>query len=202
MNSQAGIEQSHEIFVHIRIIVGMILGLSITRLVSGVTRFIQHPREGKIDVIHFGWVIVIFLSIIHFWWFEFALSRITYWTFENYLILICYSGIFAMLSSIIFPDNVGDHKKLEQYFRERKNLFYGLMLMLLLIDVLDTLIKGDSYYKATYGWYYPVRQGVLICGTVGAIFSKSERYQVLFVAFALVFQIVWIASLFDVLGPR
>jgi len=200
MEGSTGIDQSHEIFVHIRIIIGMILGLSVARLVTGVTRFIQHPGKEKIDLIHFGWVIFIFLSIIHFWWFEFALTRITRWTFEEYLLLISYAVVFVMLASIAFPDNIGDHRRLEQYFRDRNTLFYSLLLIMFLVDILDTLIKGTDYYEKFYGWYYPVRQGLLIAGTIGALIVKSERYQVLFVAFALVFQVVWIASLFDVLG--
>ena len=40
----------------------------------------------------------------------------------------------------------------------------------------------------------------LIRGTDGALLTASERYHVWFVAFALVFQIIWVVSLFDVLG--
>src|SRR5580698_8300349 len=98
MDVNNALSQSRDIFVHIRIIIGMILGLSVTRLVSGVTRFIQHPGKERINLLHLGWAIFIFLSIIHFWWFEFALFKIEQWTFEDYFLLICYSVVFVMLS--------------------------------------------------------------------------------------------------------
>ncbi|WP_454632993.1 hypothetical protein [Bradyrhizobium cenepequi] len=194
--------QSHEIFIHIRIIVGMILGISIARLVSGVTRFLQHPGKERINLLHIGWAVFVFLAIIHFWWFEFALSRIERWTFEGYFLVICYAVVFVMLSAMIFPDNIGEHEGLKEYFWNRRNVFYVLLLVLFSVDVFDTLLKGANYYKQFYGWYYPARQTLLIAGTIGALLSASERYHVLFVAFALVFQIIWVVSLFDVIGPN
>jgi hypothetical protein len=202
MDGNNALYQSHEIFVHIRIIIGMILGLSVARLVSGVTRFIQHPEKERINFLHLGWAIFVFLSIIYFWWFEFALSKIEQWTFAEYLLLICYSVVFVMLSAMIFPDNVGDHTGLKEYFWNRRNVFYVLVLILFLIDVLDTVMKGSAYYYHFYGWYYPVRQALLISGTIGALLSTSKRYHLLFVAFALIFQVAWIGSFFSVMGSN
>lgn len=34
---------SAEGFTHVRVIVGMVLGLSLARLVDGLTRFVAHP---------------------------------------------------------------------------------------------------------------------------------------------------------------
>ena len=202
MDGNNVLNQSHEIFIHIRIIIGMILGLSIARLVTGVTRFLQHPGKERTNFLHLGWAVFVFLSIIHFWWFEFALSGIERWTFGGYFLLICYSVVFVMLSAMIFPDNVGDHSGLKEYFWNRRNVFYALLLILFSVDVLDTMMKGSAYYHQFYGWYYPVRQGLLISGTIGALLSTSKRYHLLFVAFTVVFQVVWIGSLFDVIGSK
>jgi len=202
MDGTAALNQSHEIFIHIRIIIGMILGLSVARLVSGVTQFIQHPGKERINLLHLGWAVFVFLSIVYFWWFEFALYKIQEWTFGEYLVLICYAVAFVMLAAIIFPDNVGSHTGLKEYFWTRRNVFYALLLILLLIDCLDTMMKGSAYYLNLYGWYYPVRQALLISGTIGAFFSSSKRYHVYFVIFALVFQIAWIWSFFSVLSPK
>jgi hypothetical protein len=202
MDGNNAVNQSHEIFVHIRIIIGMILGLSISRLVTGITRFIQHPGKERINLLHLGWAVFVFLSIVHFWWFEFALFKIEQWTFAGYLLLISYSVVFVMLSAMIFPDNVGDHTDLKEYFWNRRNIFYALVLTLLAIDVLDTMMKGSAYYLQFYGWYYPVRQGLLIGGTIGALLSASKLYHLLFVAFALVLQIAWIGLFFGVIGSK
>ena len=43
-------------FVHVRIIIGIILGLSVSRLLTGVARFIQHPGKQNIYPVHIAWV--------------------------------------------------------------------------------------------------------------------------------------------------
>lgn len=199
MMSHESIASSHDIFMHIRIIVGMVLGISVTRIVTGLTRFVQHQRRYQIYPLHLGWVIFVLLFIIHFWWFEFSLARIQKWTFLIYCFLLSYAGVFTMLAAMLFPERMDEYKDFHEYFQKSRRGFYGILLALFLLDVIDTLIKGHSYYLQYYGWDYPVRQALLIVGTVGAIFIKSEKYQSAFVIFALLFQVIWIVSRFEVM---
>lgn len=200
MNELTQVPSSGEIFTHIRIIVGMVLGLSVSRLIIGLTRFVQHPGREKIYPPHFGWVLFLLLFIIHFWWFEFALAHRPNWSFEVYFFLIFYASLFAALSAILFPDHMDEYQGFGDYFQKRRRGFYILLLVLLAVDVVDTLIKGGDYYATHYGWYYPLRQAVLITGTMLALVWRSERYQAGFAVFALFFQMIWIVSLFEVIG--
>jgi len=34
---------AHDQFIHVRIIIGIVTGLSVTRLLTGLARFVQHP---------------------------------------------------------------------------------------------------------------------------------------------------------------
>ncbi len=199
MNTEVLQSSNHDVFVHIRIIIGMILGISVARLISGAARFMQNPAKEKIYLIHFGWVIYVFLFIVHFWWFEFALSHTKIWTFLLYILLISYSIVFVLLSAMLFPDQLSDYKDYKDYFIQRRNWFYALLLVLFCIDVLDTLIKGRSYY-IQYGLAYPVRQTLLAAGAVGGIAFRSERYDAIYVALALVAHILWVFVLFNALN--
>ncbi|MGO2147997.1 hypothetical protein [Halomonas sp.] len=199
MNELPYVPSSGEIFTHIRIIVGMVLGLSVSRLIIGLTRFVQHPGREKIYLLHIGWVLFLLLFIIHFWWFEFALAHRPNWSFALYFFLIFYASLFAALSAVLFPDRMDEYQGYGDYFQKRSRSFYVLLLVLLVVDVIDTLIKGGDYYAAHYGWYYPVRQVMLIVGTILALVWRSERYQAGFVVFALLFQVIWIVSLFEVI---
>lgn len=185
-----------EVFTHIRIIVGMVLGLSISRLITGLTRFIQHPGREQVYLPHLAWVMFLLLFIIHFWWFEFAFSHRPSWSFTIYFFLIFYAGLFAALSSVLFPDRIDEYHGLGDYFQKRRRAFYGLLLLLFIVDVIDTLIKGPAYYSF-YGWYYPLHQVALIAGIILAMTWRNERYQLIFPVLALLVQIIWIASLFE-----
>ena len=41
----------HEIFTHVRIVMGMVIGLGITRMLAGIAGFIQHPGR-YLSLIH------------------------------------------------------------------------------------------------------------------------------------------------------
>jgi len=39
---------AYDQFVHIRIIIGIVTGLTVTRLLTGLARFVQHPSRDRI----------------------------------------------------------------------------------------------------------------------------------------------------------
>lgn len=188
----------HESFVHIRIIVGMILGLSISRLISGLARFIQHPGQETISPIHFGWSLFLVLSIIHFWWFEFTLSYLNSWTFGIYFFVIFYAILFFLISSLLFPDQLRDYSDYEEYFQYRRGWFYGLLCLLFLIDLIDTAIKGMDFFHSL-GIEYPIRQVTLAIGSILAIYIPGRKYQIFFIVFCLLYEISWILRLYSTL---
>src|SRR5262249_45389613 len=44
------------LFLHVRVLIGIILRLSVTSLVGGIAGFIQHPGRHRVSLIHLGWV--------------------------------------------------------------------------------------------------------------------------------------------------
>ncbi|GGE52411.1 hypothetical protein GCM10007276_31760 [Agaricicola taiwanensis] len=188
-----------DVFVHVRIIIGMVLGLSLARLVTGLTRFLQHPKRERIYLIHLGWVLFLLLAIVHFWWFEFGLSGLRHWTFEIYLFLILYAMIFVMLAALLFPDRMDEYKGFEDYFQSRRRWFYGLLGLMFIFDVIDTRIKGIAHFEAL-GIEYPIRQAAFALCAVIAIFMPGKTFQAIFVSVGIIYQITWILRLFDVLS--
>ncbi len=176
----------------------MILGLSISRLIGGVARFVQHPGRERIYLIHIGWTLFLLLSIIHFWWFEFGLSQIKRWTFEIYFFVICYAILFYLVCSLLFPDQIDDYSGYDEYFQSRRGWFYGLLCTLFLIDMADTAIKGSAYF-ASLGIEYPIKQCSFAAGAILAVYAPGRRYQGAFVLICLLYQFTWILRLYDVL---
>jgi hypothetical protein len=187
-----------EYFGHVRTIIGMVLGLSLARLVNGLTRFVQHPGTIKVYPVHLGWVIFLFITIVHFWWYEFHLALVPVWTFPLYGFLIFYTMVFAALTALLFPDQMTEYKGFEDYFGQRKRWFFGLLAFVALLDVGDTMIKGYTYLRSL-GPEYPVRQVAWVFLSIAAMFISSSRGQMALVLIAIVYQISWIIRLYDIL---
>lgn len=193
------VELSHpEHFVHVRIIIGMVLGISLSRLIVGLSEFIQHPKRKKIYPIHLGWVLYLFLTIIHFWWYEFSLAKVRVWSFELYFFLIFFTSVFALMASLLFPSSMDEYRDFEDYFQARRRSFYILFVLVQFMDVVDTALKGKTYFLSL-GIEYPLQQGALILLALAAIVVPGKRYQAVFVFLALIYKVLWIFRLYDVL---
>lgn len=151
MNQQ--LPYAHDIFPHIRIILGMVIGLGVTRLLSGVARIVQHPGQYRLYSVHLAWVVSVLLMLVHFWWWEFGLFQIETWTFGKYLFIIFYAVTLFLLCALLFPDSMLDYTSYEDFFYSRRAWFFGLLAATYLLDVIDTLLKGPEHF-ARFGVEY------------------------------------------------
>ncbi|RUU29314.1 hypothetical protein [Mesorhizobium sp. M6A.T.Ce.TU.016.01.1.1] len=194
MNQQ--LPYAHDIFPHIRIILGMVIGLGVTRLLSGVARIVQHPGQYRLYSVHLAWVASVLLMLVHFWWWEFGLFQIETWTFGKYLFIIFYAVTLFLLCALLFPDSMLDYTSYEDFFYSRRAWFFGLLAATYLLDVIDTLLKGPEHF-ARFGVEYLFRTPVFVALCIIAMLVRDRRFHIAFVAAALVYQISFILRLFD-----
>ncbi|MER9772990.1 hypothetical protein [Mesorhizobium sp. M0220] len=187
---------AHDIFPHIRIVLGMVIGLGVTRLLSGLARIVQHPGQYRLYPVHLAWVASVLLMLVHFWWWEFGLFQIENWTFGKYLFIIFYAVTLFLLCALLFPDSMLDYTSYEDFFYSRRAWFFGLLAATYLLDVIDTLLKGPEHF-AHFGIEYLIRTPVFVVLCVIAILLRDRRFHIAFVAGALVYQISFILRLFD-----
>jgi hypothetical protein len=186
----------HDVFPHIRIVLGMVIGLGVTRLLSGVARIIQHPKQYPLYPVHLGWVAMLLLMLVHFWWWEFGLYALADWTFGKYLFVVVYAVTLFLLCALLFPDSMQDYRGYEDFFYARRTWFFGLLAATYLLDIVDTLIKGHTHF-ARFGHEYLIRTVVLLILCAAAVATRNRRFHALFVTGALVYEVSWILRLFD-----
>ena len=190
------IAAAHDIFPHIRIVMGMVVGLGVARLLSGVARIVQHPKQYPLYPVHLAWVASVLLMLVHFWWWEFGLFQIENWTFGKYLFIIFYAVTLFLLCALLFPDSMQDYRGYEDFFYARRAWFFGLLATTYLLDVVDTLLKGEAHF-ARFGIEYFLRTPVFVALCIVAILVRDRRFHVVFVALTLIYQISFILRLFD-----
>lgn len=150
-----------DLYLHIRVVLSIILGLSLARLLTGLTGFVQHPQRQRIWLVHLCWVGYLFMSVVAFWWWEFRLAEIQVWRFETYVFLLIYTAMFFVLCTLLFPTDLGEYEDYRAYFMSRRSWFFGLLAMTFAMDIVDTLLKGPGELRAL-GPEYPIRIGVSI----------------------------------------
>ncbi len=196
MATQETVTTAPEVFPHVRIVMGMVIGLGVTRLLSGLARIVQHPKQYQLYPVHLAWTASVLLMLVHFWWWEFGLYHIGTWTFGKYLFIIVYSIVLFLLCALLFPDSMQDYRGFEDYFYANRAWFFGVLAVTYLLDVVDTLLKGPAHF-AHFGSEYLIRTPLFVGLCVVALLVQDRRFHIAFVAFALVYQVWWILRLFD-----
>jgi len=187
-----------QIFPHVRIVMGMVVGLGMTRLLSGVARVIQHPDRHPPSAIHLGWVLFVLLMLVHFWWWEIRLFEISHWTFVIYLFLIGYAVLLFLLCAFLFPESMVDYRDYEDFFFRRRSWFFAALAATYLIDLADTLLKGRAHLEALGAEYLariPIGVGVCILAMV----VRNKTAHAVLVIGMLAYEAVFIFRLFDTL---
>lgn len=185
-----------EVYVYIRTVMSMVIGLSLARLLTGLGGIVQSPGKFRVYWVHLGWVASMFLFIIHFWWWEYRLQSLAVISFGVYLFLISFCCLFFFLCVLIFPTTIEDYGGYEEYFISRRRWFFGMLAVTYVVDFLDTLLKGKPYLAAL-GWEYPARNAVYIVVCIVAAWTANRRFHAVFVSAGLIYQITWIFRLYD-----
>ena len=184
-----------DIFMHVRLVMGFVISLSIARLLTGVSRFVQHPSKVRVYPVHLIWTVSILLMLIHFWWWEFWLTAIPQWTFTLYAFLIGFSIVMYLLCSILYPDNLAEYAGYEDYFYSRRRWFFGLFALTFVCDFTDTMIKGADHLQS-FGPEYLIRAPVYIVLSAIAMWTADRRFHWAFAIANLAYQVSFVARLF------
>lgn len=190
---------SHDIYFHVRILIGVVTGLALTRMLAGVAGIVQHPGKRPLYPTHLIWVATIVVSAIHFWWFEFGLIRVEIWRFGLFVFVLFYAFLFYLLASLLFPDDMQEYPTWEDYFLSRRRWFFGLFALTFVIDYFDTAVKGAAH-MADLGLEYRIKLGAMFVLCVIAAWTSNRRYHIAFAALYLAYNVTWIVRRFDILG--
>lgn len=166
---------THETFLHVRVIIGLVAGLCITRLLTGLARFVQHPARPRLYPVHLGWVAFLLLAVMYFWWFEFGLGQVRIWSFELYLFVVGYASLFFFTSTLLFPDRMEEYDGFEDYFLARQRWFYGLLAAIFLVDVVDTLLKGREHWLKLGPAFSLVDVAMALAALALAVWRTDDR---------------------------
>lgn len=183
------------LFTHVRIIIGIVLGLGLTHLLRQAVRIVEHPRRNRVWWVHVVWALAIFVYLIHFWWWEFRLDTITHWSFATYLFLILYTVLLYLLCALLFPEDISDYNDWQDYFLSRRVWFFGVLAVVYLFDLVDTWLKGASYAHAL-GVEYIARSVVFVILSLIAMRTRDKRFHATFAVLGLFYEASYILRLY------
>jgi hypothetical protein len=186
------------IYLNVRVLLGIIVGLGLTHVLRHVARIIEHPGKHRVYWVHLVWVLSVFLFLLHFWWWEFRLSSMAQWTFEVYLFVALYALLLYLLCVFVFPESLEDYTGYRDYFYARRRWFFGTFALVYVVDLVDTWLKGSAYFEAL-GPEYLVRNLAHVALFLIAIATPRPGFHAALAVLVLLYQISWIVRLYEII---
>jgi hypothetical protein len=180
-------------FDYVMALAAVIVGLALTHMLVGVTRMVEGPARPKLDWVHLTWLAGIFVTVLLWWWAEFQWSTTTSWTFAMYLFILIYAVLLFLMSAALVPANGNGQIDYRDFFNGRKGWFLGLIVAYVLIDFVDSALKGTSHLREL-GWQYMFSEFATVIVAVAAMSIRSRTFQGV-VAIAFLVDQLWLGFL-------
>lgn len=159
-------------FEYAMVLVSIVVGLGITHILSSlgsaVHRIRGHGRPLRLELNYLVWIGFMFGWLVQFWWFEFKWSELEPQVgFLLFGFLVLYSVTLFLVTVILVPHHLTVVDDTWQYFLSIRPWFFGGLLILNAIDLIDTFLKGfDWGMRSTYLWYWLTVTASAVIGLV------------------------------------
>jgi hypothetical protein len=188
-----------EPFAYLCILTSIVLGLGITRLLTGCGRLLQVRHCTPLYGVHLVWTLNLFLFLVLNWWILFRWRTTTEWTFFLFLFVLLSPTIGFLLAVLLFPVPMAEGLNFRLYYYANHRWFFVLAAALAPIDAVDTLLKGWDHFVAQ-GSLYLLMLGLTMTLSLIAAVTRHPRYHAFFAVFFLAFLLVFISINLRVLG--
>ncbi len=118
-------------FEYVTVLISIILGMGITKLVSGLATIVQQWNNVKLYWPHLVIIAIVFVIHIQDWWVTYEMATKTYWKLTTFLFVIQYPVILYVLARILFPFRwEGTLIDLKAFYYSNFRKIYFLMMFL------------------------------------------------------------------------
>jgi hypothetical protein len=183
-------------FGYLSVIISVILGLSVTQLLQGISQVINARDRVRIYWPSIAWALLLLLVDVQAWWAMFGYRNRHTWTFVQFTVVLLEAIMLYLLAALALPNvaNEGEIDLRTNYFRHA-GWFFGSLVVLLLDSLLKSVVvSGGLPEKSDLGFHL-----FWITTAFIAAFTRNERYHKVFVCLSFGLFVAYIALLFSYL---
>ena len=112
-------------FEFITILLSIVIGLGITRLLTGIGRVMELRTSIRIYWVQIIWFLNVGFYLVLYWWgVVFTYSSTDTFLLVNFLILLFYATLLYIQASLIIPGRIEEQTDLKEYFFSIRPWFF------------------------------------------------------------------------------
>ena len=180
-------------FGYLAVILSIILGLSVTQLLQGLSQVINARDRVRVYGPAIGWALLLVIIDVQAWWAMFGYRNRHEWTFLQFAILLLETIFLYLLAALALPmDFLGEIVDLRANYFRHARWFFGSLIAVLLVSLLkDVVFLGSLPGGLNLGFHLS-----WIVGASIAALTRSDLFHKAFVWVSGASFIIYIAALF------
>jgi hypothetical protein len=163
-------------FEFVSVVLAIVIGLGMTRILSGLASVLEHRATLRPDWISLTWAVTVLLWQILFWVGtvnSYRSKPITF-TVANFGLLLLAAVALYFAAALVLPSQIGPRTDLRQHYAAVRKPFFLVLLGLPLLELSDSLQHGFRHLL-DLGPAYLVAQGFVILVCFRALATESRR---------------------------
>jgi len=173
------------VFDYFGVLISIIFGLALTHMLRGVGRIIELRRETRPYWVHLVWALNCVVFVLAIWWGMYWWKGLEEWTAEWFFFIAGYAVAIFMWAYVLFPGELSSGVQFEAYFYDNRRWFFGIGLVVFLMDIPETMRKSWLHLRPMPPVYPYVITGFLVMSAIGWITANRRVHSVLCVAWLL-----------------
>lgn len=137
------------------VVVSIVIAMAISEVLATLGRMIRYRGRIRPYWVHVGWMALVLLLAIQFWWSQWELREWPGWTFSEYVLSLLPFFTLVVLTFLICPDMAeeghaetnGGRTELESYYYENASWFFGLAgAFIVQLMLINPFLRGDAWW--------------------------------------------------------
>jgi len=178
-------------FEFLSVLISVVVGLGIANVLTGIGRLLHRHNELSMSITFVAWTLYIFNYMVIYWWtVVFGWQEWQNWNLLLFLFVLTYGILLFLLAVILYPTDMPRSWDPHKRFIEMRRWFFGILAALVLVEALDSYLKGHIGEFSTP--YYLLLSLWLAAAGIGWISENRRTHNVISVS-VLVSQVAWVA---------
>ena len=181
-------------FEFVSVILAIVIGLGMTRVLSGLASVLEHRATLRADWISLTWAVAVLLWQIVYWLgtVNSYRERAVFTVASFGLLLLAAVGLY-FAAALVLPSKIGPGTDLRQHYDAVRIPFFLVILALPFLELGDSLLNGFSNPLSREPAYL-VSQGAAMVGCLSALAVKDRRTHGILVVVFLGFLTAWLCT--------
>lgn len=180
-------------FGYLSVLLSIILGLSVTQLLQGLSGIVQARNRVRIYWPAVGWAILLLVVDAQAWWAMFGLRSHHPWTFLHFSIVLLETILLYLLAALVLPSFSGDEVvDLRANYFGHARWFFGAFVAVLIVSLLkDKILNGAFPGGINLAFHF-----IFIVWSALAAFIRNDRFHRISICLTALLFTAYIALLF------